>query len=188
MLGVTLLAMNAHAGIVDFTLDVKKGQGNKVTFVLNKMDKVDLSIYDAEGILIHSEKVNSQKILNRTYDLKALPEGEYYLVAESELKLARYKISFLGETAELFENPITEEFKPLFMKQKGLVKVNFLNLDQSPIVIKIYDREENLVYDSGVIKDQNIAKVFDIYNIENEEYTIALIDNNKTYKKTFSKL
>ena len=39
MLGVTLLTMNVHAGTVDFSLDVKKEQGKKVTFAINKINK-----------------------------------------------------------------------------------------------------------------------------------------------------
>jgi len=187
VLGVALLTMNVHASDIDFSLGVKKEKGRMITFAISETKQMELTIYDAKNVVVHSEKLNSQELVDRTYDLKDLPEGDYYLVAESELKTAKYKISVVGETAELFEDPISEEFKPLFIKQKGFVKVNFLNIDESPTVIKIYDRDDVLVYDSGAIKDQNIAKVFDIYNIENEEYTIELTDNNRTYAKTFSK-
>src|SRR5688572_102372 len=102
MLGVTLLTMNLYAGTAEFTLDVKKEQGKKmVTFGLNKMSKVDLSIYDAEGKLINFEKVDSQKNINRTYDLRALPEGTYFLEAESDMKISRFEISVVGEVATL---------------------------------------------------------------------------------------
>jgi hypothetical protein len=185
MLGVALVTMNVHASDVDFSLGVKKEQGRVISFVINETNKLDLSIYDSEGKIIYTENLDSQTVIDRSYDLKSLPDGVYFLVAESELKLAKYKISIVGKTAELSETPILEEFKPLFMKKDGLVKVNFLNLNESAIVIKIYDRDDNVVYDSGVIKEQNITKIFDVFNIENEVYTISLTDNNKTYSKTF---
>jgi len=185
MLGVALVTMNVHASDVDFSLGVKKEQGRVISFVINETNKLDLSIYDSEGKIIYTENLDPQTVSDRTYDLKSLPDGVYFLVAESELKLAKYKISVVGKTAELSETPILVEFKPLFMKKDGLVKVNFLNLDESATVIKIYDRDCNVVYDSGVIKEQNITKIFDIFNIENEVYTISLTDNNKTYSKTF---
>lgn len=187
VLGVALFTMNVHASDIDFSLDVKKEKGRMITFAISETKQMELTIYDAKNVVVHSEKLNSQALVDRTYDLKDLPEGDYYLVAESELKTAKYKISVVGETAELFEDPISEEFKPTFMKHRGYVKVNFLNLEESPIVIKIYDRDDVLVYESGVLTDQNIAKVYDIYNIENEEYTIALTNKNRTYTKTFSK-
>jgi hypothetical protein len=80
-------------------LDVKKVQGKKVTFVLNEVNKVELSILDLDNKLIHSENVNSKGSVNRTYDLNALPEGTYFLVAESRYKNAKYEISVIGNSS-----------------------------------------------------------------------------------------
>jgi hypothetical protein len=186
MLGVTLLTMNMYAGTVDFTVDVKKEQGRKVTFALNKMDKVDLSIYDAEGKMIHSEKVDAQKNSNRTYDLKALPEGTYFLEAESDSKISRYEISVARLTATLSENAISEIYKPAFVNKKGLIQVSFLNLDKSPVNIKVYDKENNEVYDSDVILDQDVKRVFNIKQINDEEYTFVMTYKDKSYARTFA--
>jgi len=187
MLVVTLLTMNVHAGTVDFTLDVKKEQGKKVTFALNNVDKMNLSIYDAEGKMIHSENVNSKKVINRTYDLNAFPEGIYFLEAESDTKVSRYEISVVGETALLSTNLVSEVYKPSFAYRNGLVWVNILNLDESPVSIKIYNNQNDEVYDSNSITDKNVTKVFDINNIQNEAYTIVVADNSKTFTKTFDK-
>lgn len=186
MLGVTLLTMNLYAGTVDFTLDVKKEQGKMVTFALNKMNKVDLSIYDVEGKMIHSEKVDSQKILNRTYDLRALPEGTYFLEAESDAKISRYEISVVGATASLSANAISEIYKPAFVNKGGLVRVSFLNMDRSPVNIKVYDKANNEVYDSDVILDQEVKKVFNINQMNDEEYTFVMTYKDKSYSKTFA--
>lgn len=187
VLVVTLLTVNMHAGTVDFTLDVKKEQGKMVTFALNQIEKIDLSIYDANDKLIHSENVNSKKDINRTYDLNALPEGTYFLQAETDTKVSRYEISVVGETALLSANAVSEVYKPVFAYKKGLVWVNILNLDESPVNIKIYDNEYNEVYDSALLKGQNVTKIFDIKNFQNEEYTFVVTDNDKTFTKTFSK-
>jgi hypothetical protein len=187
VLVVTLITMNMFAGTVDFTLDVKKEQGKLVTFALNQTEKIDLSIYDAEGKMIHSENVNSPKSVNRTYDLNALPEGTYFLEAESDLKVSRYEISVVGETALLSSDAVSEVYKPTFLNKNGLVWVNVLNLDKSPVSIKIYDNEFNEIYDSALLVGQNVTKVFDINNFQNEEYTFVITDNNKSFTKTFSK-
>jgi len=186
VLVVVLTTMNVHAGALDFMLDVKKEQGKMVTFALIKMNKVDLSIYDAEGKLVHSERVNSQKVLNRTYDLKALPDGTYFLEAESDTKIARYEISVVGETASLSANAISEVYKPAFVNKNGLVRVSLINLDKSPVNIKIYDKDNNEVYDSDVILDQVVKKAFNINNIPDEEYTFVMTYKEKTFTKTFA--
>lgn len=187
MLVVTLLTMNMQAGTVDFTLDVKKEQGKMVTFALNQTDKIDLSIYDANDKLIHSENVSSKENVNRTYDLKALPEGTYFLQAESDTKVSRYEISVVGDMASLSGNAVSEVYKPVYLYKNGLISVNILNLDESPVNIKIYDSEYNEVYDSAFLTGQNVTKVFDINNFLNEAYTFVVTDNDKTFVKTFSK-
>ncbi len=186
MLGVALLTMNSHASTVDFTLDVKKEQGKMVTFALNNMDNMSLSIYDAEGKLIHSEKVDSRKNINRTYDLKSFPGGTYFLEAESDTKISRYEISVVGATATLSSNPVSEVYKPSFVNKKGLVRLSFLNLDKSPVNIKVYDKDNNEVYDSDVILDQEVKKAFDINSVGDEEFTFMLTYKDKTFTKTFA--
>lgn len=187
VLGVALVTMNVHASGIDFSLNVKKEQGRVISFVISETNKLDLSIYDTEGKLIHSEIVDSQTVNNRTYDLNALPEGIYYLVAESEYKISKYKISIVGAVANLSEIAIENELKPIFIEQDGLVKLSFLNLNEAPTYIKIYNQANDLVYDSGKLVNQSIAKTFDIYNLQNEEYTFVVTVNDKTFSKTFSK-
>jgi len=187
VLGVTLLTMNVQASDVDFSLEVKKEEGKVITFVFSETNKLDLSIYDSEGKIIHSENFDSP-IVNRTYDLKALPEGIYYLIAESEYKISKYEISVIGLTAKLLEPAISEEYKPVLKEQDGLVKLTFLNLDKSPTLIKIYDKDGDLVYDSGVLRSQYIFKIFDVNNFQNEDFTFEVLDNDKTFSKIFSKI
>jgi hypothetical protein len=186
VLGVALLTMNVHASDVDFLLGVKKEQGRMVTIVLSETKKMDLSIYDASDRLIHSENVDTQKIVNRTYDLKALPEGTYYLEAESDMKIARYKITVVGATATLSETAISEVYKPVFVEKNGLVTLTVLNLTKSPVNIKIYDNEDNEVYASEKLTDETVAKIFDLNNIKSEKYTFVITYNNKTFAKTFA--
>ena len=124
MLGVALITMNMQAGVVDFTLDVKKDQGKTVNFTLDKMNKVDLSITDSEGRIIHSEKVNSPKNVTKTYDLKALPAGVYFLEAESDTRISKYEILVDKDKATLSTNTISELYKPAFINKEGFVQVD----------------------------------------------------------------
>ncbi|MDD5148890.1 MAG: T9SS type A sorting domain-containing protein [Flavobacterium sp.] len=188
VLVVAFTTMNLHAGTVDFTIGVKKEQGKIVTFALeNMISTIDLSIYDAEGKLIHSEKVNSKKNINRTYDLNALPKGTYFLEVESDFKISRYIISVIGETASLSTEPTSEIYKPTFVSKEGLVWVGLFNVDKSPVNIKIFDKDDNEVYDSKEVLDQNVKKVFDINYNNSEEYTFVVTDNDRTFTKTFGK-
>ncbi|MES2573603.1 MAG: hypothetical protein V4572_01550 [Bacteroidota bacterium] len=183
---VALISMGMHAGTLDFTLNVKKEQGKKVTFALNSMDKVDLSIYDAEEKLIFTEKTESPEGVYRTYDLKALSDGTYFLEAESDSKIAKYKITVVGNTAILSSHAVSEIYKPTFLNKKGLIWVSVLNSEDSPVNIKVYDKANNEVYDSDVVSDRNVKKVFDVTKIKDEEYTFVMTYKNKTFTKTLA--
>jgi hypothetical protein len=181
-----LTVMNVSALGNDFSLDVKKVQGKKVTFVLNEVNKVELSILDLDDKLIHSENVNSKGSVNRTYDLNALPEGTYFLVAESETKIAKYEISVIGQTAVLGANAVKETYKPMLVNNNGLVSLSIFNLCKNPVSIKIYNAADEEVYTSPVIEEQHIAKYFDIKNLANEEYTFVMSYADKVFVKKIS--
>jgi hypothetical protein len=53
-----LTAMNVQAAEVDFLPNVKKGQGKMVTFALDKMDNIELFIYDVNKVLIHQKRLS----------------------------------------------------------------------------------------------------------------------------------
>jgi hypothetical protein len=72
--------------------------------------------------LIHSENVNSKGSVNRTYDLNALPEGTYFLVAESD-KIAIW--NFCDKTAVLGSNAVKETYKPMLVNNNGVVSLYF---------------------------------------------------------------
>jgi hypothetical protein len=181
-----LTVMNVSALGNDFSLDVKKVQGKKVTFVLNEVNKVELSILDLDDKLIHSENVNSKGSVNRTYDLNALPEGTYFLVAESDTKIAKYEISVIGQTAVLGANAVKETYKPMLVNNNGLVSLSIFNLGQNPVSIKIYNAADEEVYTSSVIEEQHISKYFDIKNLANEEYTFVMSYSDKVFVKKIS--
>lgn len=185
MLVIALTGINVKANDVNFYLDVKKNEGKRIAFELNEINKVNLSIYDVEYNLIHSEKVDTNSNISRTYDLKDLPDGNYFLEAESEMKIVKYKISILGQEATLGKNAISAVYKPVFENKKGIVSLSILNFDKSPVNIKIYDQENVEVYNSATLTDQNINKFFDLNRDANQEYTFVLICDDKTYTKTF---
>jgi hypothetical protein len=179
-----LAVMNVSALGNDFSLNVKKGQGKKVTFVLNEVSKVELSIFDLDNKLIHSENVNSKGSVNRTYDLNALPEGTYFLIAESDTKIAKYEISVVGQTAILSSNAVKETYKPMLVNKNGLVSLSLFNVYQSTVSIKIYNAAAEEVYTSPILKGQYISKFFDIKKLPNEEYTFVMRYADKVFVET----
>ena len=171
------------------SVEIRQTETAKVAVAFHAVPQgtVIVKITDDQDRLILRDRITKTEAFAKKYDLNALPEGIYYLVAESEYKISKYKISIVGAVANLSEIAIENELKPIFIEQDGLVKLSFLNLNEAPTYIKIYNQANDLVYDSGKLVNQSFAKTFDIYNLQNEEYTFVVTVSDKTFSKTFSK-
>ena len=181
---VVLTAVQAHAGNTDFSLDLIKEEGKTVSFSLKEIKKIDLSIYDTNDSLIYQEKVTSEDNINRTYDLTALPDGIYFLKAESNLKISKYKIEVVGNKAKLSADAISEVYKPVLVNKNGMVTVNILNLEKTPVSVAIYNSEETEVYNETLTADLYVGKIFDLTSAPSSKYTFEIAYNGKTYIET----
>jgi hypothetical protein len=181
---VVLTATQAHAGNADFSLDLIKEDGKTVSFSLKEIKKIDLSIYDTNNSLIYQEKVTSEDNINRTYDLTALPDGIYFLKAESDLKISKYKIEVVGNKAKLSADAISELYKPVLVNKNGIITVNILNLENTPVTVAIYNSEENEVYNETLTADLYVGKIFDLTSAQNGKYTFDITYNGKTFSET----
>lgn len=182
-----LSTLSANAGNSSLILNLKKVEGKKVSFTLKEMKKVKLSIYDSNDDLIFKENFYATKF-NRTYDLDALPAGQYYLETENDLKISKYKLEVKNNIATLSPDAISEVFKPVFdyTTESGLLKINLESADKSPIQVSIYDSNKDLLYTKIDSSNEINAKVFDMKNLKGEECTFVVSLNGKTFEKTYS--
>ena len=181
---VVLTAAQAHAVNADFSLDLIKEEGKTVSFNLKETKKINLSIYDTNDSLIYQEKVTSEDNISRTYDLTALPDGIYFLKAESALKISKYKIEVVGNKAKLSADAISEVYKPVLENKNGMVTVNILNLGKAPVTVAIYNSEENEVYNETLTADLYVGKIFDLTSAPSSKYTFEITYNGNTYIET----
>ena len=183
---IVLTAVQAHAGNVDFSLNLIKEEGKTVSFSLKEIKKIDLSIYDINDSLIYQEKVTSEENINRTYDLTALPDGIYFLKAEDDRKISKYKIEVVGNTAKLSADAISEVYKPVLVNKNGIVTVNILNLEKTPVTVVLYDSNQTEVYNETLEADLYVGKMFDLTAAQNGKYTFEITYNGKTFMETVS--
>lgn len=178
---IVLTISKVQAKNVDFSLKLIKEEGKTVSFSLKEISAIHLTIFDVNEALIYQEKVNAQNEINRTYDLTALPDGVYFLKAESERKIATYKIEVEGKVAKLGSTAISTVYKPVVTNQNGMITVNILNTEQKPVTISIYGAEQAELYTQEVGTSQYVGKVFDLKNVQPGKYTFEIKNNGKTF-------
>jgi hypothetical protein len=123
LLVVAMTSMSSYAIDGDFLLNVKKGKGNEISFSLNQIKKVNVSIYDDKDNLIYIENAKGEKGIVRTYNLDEFPVGTYYLVVENNLKKIRHEIIISEEKSILTTKAISEVYKPV-LKNKNIANVD----------------------------------------------------------------
>ncbi|MFV8375386.1 FimB/Mfa2 family fimbrial subunit [Flavobacterium sp. LB1P71] len=123
LLVVAMTSMSSYAIDGDFLLNVKKGEGNVISFSLNQIKKVNVSIYDDKDNLIYTENAKGEKGILRTYKLDEFPVGTYYLVVENNLKKVKHEIIISEEKSILTTKAISEVYKPA-LKNKNVANVD----------------------------------------------------------------
>jgi hypothetical protein len=108
---VVLTTMTARANDNDFFLYVKSGDGKLISFTINGIKQVNLSIYDKEGREIFSEKASGQAGVKRTYSLEEFPAGKYVLEAENNFKKIKYEIVITDIDASLSNKALSQVYK-----------------------------------------------------------------------------
>lgn len=123
LLVVAMTSMSSYAIDGDFLLSVKKGEGNEISFSLNQVKKINVSIYDDENNLIYTENAKGEKGIVRRYNLDEFPVGTYYLVVENNLKKVRHEIIISEEKSILTTKAISEVYKPA-LKNKNIANAD----------------------------------------------------------------
>ncbi len=91
--------------------------------------------------------------------------------------------TFGKKALEVETNLITIELDPVFKKKGQIIFLNLLNLDQEKVTIKVYDSEGRVVFKEVIEGDLVVEKAFNFENAFEDDYTIVVIDNNKSFKE-----
>ncbi len=106
------------------------------------------------------------------------------LMFTTVVSLANGPESTFGKKAlEVEKNLISVELDPVFKKKGQKLFVNLLNLDQEKVTIKVIDSEGRIVFKEVIEGDVVVEKAFNFEQAFEDNYTVVIIDNDKTFKE-----
>lgn len=92
--------------------------------------------------------------------------------------------STFGKKAfEVEKNLITVDLDPVFKKKGQKLFVNLLNLDQEKVIIKVIDSEGRVIFKEVIEGNVVVEKAFNFESAYEDNYTVVVIDNDKTFKE-----
>ena len=110
--------------------------------------------------------------------------GALALLFASTSLLANGPVKTFGKKGFGVEKELIDvDLDPVFLKKGDKLLLNLLNLDQDNVIVKIYDSEGRILFKETFEGKLVVEKAFNFEKAFEDEYTIVVIDSNKTYKE-----
>jgi len=137
---------------------VKSGDLVKLFYRGEKTGKVKVSIYNDKGQKVFVETMRKTEHFMRPYNFSSLPEGDYTIEIADEQGVRSGKVShsFSSVPGRRFAH-LTRLSAP---ESKYLLAVP--NATSDELTVRIFDEQNNLLYQETEIVDGNFAKLYNL--------------------------
>ncbi len=160
-------------------------QDKKVTIFLaeENNEEISVTLSDYEGQVLLSEKIKAGETKQRIYNLKNLPNGEYFFEFKDELEITTETIYVEGSEIRILSTEKTIAPKVYHMDDK--LTLSILPFGQKTSITLMSEIGEELYVET--IKEQaSISKRFDISKLEYGIYTMKILIGKKAfYEKVY---
>lgn len=175
------MSVSAKDGL--FSISLAEVNSKTLRFEVFNAENVSLYFYDEKQDEIYSEKIGNRNSVEKSYDLSTLTAGDYFLVAESDFKIVKYKVTIDKNGNVLAEKtPVLAFNKPEYTIESNIVK---LHLDQvDDVTVSISDLSNNEYY-KKTVKSQNgeINMKFDLNPSNAKHYIISVEKNGDVFNR-----
>lgn len=182
---ISLTSSIAQANDGDFSLKSKSEKEKTISFQINEANDFNLSIIGANNEVLFEQKIFAKASSTKTYDLNALPDGNYTMKVESGSRLAQYDITITNNQA-LFSAPkITELYKPVITKgEDDVITLNFEQPKAGEVEVQVLNESNDELYTQVFKNKAKLTKKFNISRADGNALTFVVKYDNQTYVKT----
>lgn len=186
LVGSLFVSASAMAKDKDFSVSFENVKAKTLTFEVANAENVSLMMYnDADGEL-YSEKIANEARVVKSYNMEALSEGTYYLVAESDQLIKKYKIDV--NKSGITTTDVTEAslVKPEYVVNGNIVDLQMADLEEE-VHILIQDEANNEYYNETLSPKNGKVRVrFDLNPATADAYVIQVSKGKNTFSKVIA--
>jgi len=144
---------------------------------------VKLSIEDLEGQTVYyTESVNKADGINKVFDISALEDGKYVIVAKARDKV--YSEIIDVQDSKISVEEVTEVKSPIFKQVGESLIVIFDNSSEATYSVSFYDA--TTMFFSDETKEEFMAKKYDLSALVAGDYSVQVSAQGKAFNHTFS--
>lgn len=181
---IVFTSFGAFAEDDSFSLKVKSGNEKSIEFVINEAHDINLSIITSEDEVIYEQKIHAAGAAKKVYNLETFPNGKYTLKLQTALKLTTYTIAIENGKAVLSEPSVTELFKPVLVKEKDMITLNFKNQVKGAVEVFILNEYNDQLFNKAYTV-ADLSQKFDVSKTDAKELTFVVRYNGEEHIETF---
>lgn len=182
--GSLLISASLMSKDRDFALSFGAANAKTVNFEVANAQNISLVIYNDTYGEVFSEKLGTEDSVSKSYNLQDLASGTYFLVAESDRKIEKFRIKIRQDnTLEIENKPFAEINKPEYTISGNMVKLHLPDV-KDDTNITVTDFSQNVYYDA-VKKAENgeIDLTFDLSLRTSDRYIITVEESGNIFNK-----
>ncbi|MDP9955352.1 T9SS type A sorting domain-containing protein [Epilithonimonas hungarica] len=169
----------------DFSVAIGEVSQKTLHFEVSNAKNVSLYVYNSDRNEIFSETLKNDNV-EKSYNMSGIASGTYFLVAESEAKIEKYKIVVDGENVTMEKSPVSAISKPEYIINKNVVKLQMSNVI-GDVKVSVFDTANNTYYSkNNVAKNGSIDLTFDLNPANPETYIINVEKDGDSFSRMIS--
>ena len=136
-----------------------------------------LKIKDEDGTTLHREVITNQTYMKR-YNFSSLPTGTYQVEVKTQN----------GISTEVFQITDGQKtpvyFKPAIQVEPDMVKVAFMNRVSSPVSLRLYAEDGEVLYEESVASQDTYSKGLNVSQLQPGRYSVSLVGDSYVYSRS----
>jgi hypothetical protein len=146
-----------------------EGKSVLLTFESKQDQKVQITLLDFRGEVLHKETVNTKKTREKIFNLKNLPAGDYLFELEEKFQIRRKSIRIVEEKVNVIKEDII--YKPFTDFKNETWSLNLLSLEND-VTVEIKDTDGVVVYTEKMTAPNSINKLYNLSELPMGNYII----------------
>lgn len=161
--------------------------GNEKLFTVSMdgfKDEVNLAIFNENREEIFNSKYSTSLSKSKTFNVNALPNGQYILVLSDELKekVTPFEVFYNEVNFQTHLSSIT--YTPGIQQIGERVHINTLLEDSAELVVSVLDENDQEVYSDKFQAKDSFGKILNFRELPNGFYIVRLSIEGKWFTKT----
>lgn len=190
-LTVAVLLLSPLAGLLASdalpVFSVRSTADNAFVLTLSEQvkEKTRIRLVDANGVQLYSDVYRQNDAKSRQFNLRALPQGTYFLELEDETFIYRQPVTLTATGVVANSEDRIELAKPYVgTTPEGKLNISYLHLDNAPVEVELIDAEGRLVYREAINQEGPVMRSYNLGALPVGSYSAIVRTQNATVQQS----